>query len=220
MKIITEDNKTLNINHRRNAIILNLEEKTTEDRHAFMFYKSSFAEVVDYLESLFEKCWKGDLNIIEAYSFGSDYNEYYDREFDNEGGLKLSKEGKGIILTFHKPYSVEPHNKLYQFNKTTLGTFLYDAYKILGREVPMKSIPLEEELLLLAHKIKKKNRSNWMKPLINEFIERVEFMEEEEDELLVLVHNIQKQNRSDWMKSLIGELLEKTKNIKDRLEIG
>jgi hypothetical protein len=56
----------------------------------------------------------------EAQSEGADYYEYYDREFDNNGYLSI----RDNALEIGRP--ILESNKLYQFNKKKMESFIYD----------------------------------------------------------------------------------------------
>lgn len=94
-------------------------------RFYLLFDKQSFKKLSDYLMELSLSLWQ-DFEPKEATSMSSDYAEYYDREFDNEGCLGIYKARKpdNIALLVEKP-SIES-NLLYKFNKRRMESFLFD----------------------------------------------------------------------------------------------
>ena len=90
----------------------------------FEFSRKEFDRFREYLKAESNYTWK-NLNPRVADSFESDYDEYYDREYDNEGGLKyIDREGLTIHLGLLPPYGST--NRLYQFNKRRMESFLFD----------------------------------------------------------------------------------------------
>ena len=87
-------------------------------------------ELINYIKSEGSYCWD-NINPKEANSLSSDYDEYYDKNLDNNGGLDLinSTKDDGInYLRFNAPSLTD--NKLYQFNKRKFESFLYDLNKL------------------------------------------------------------------------------------------
>lgn len=80
------------------------------------------SELIQALTEAGEFAWK-NLKYHEANSFGNDYYEYYDRELDSEGYLRIIKG----FLVFDRPAD---SYKLYQFNKAKFQTFMYDLLRI------------------------------------------------------------------------------------------
>lgn len=111
----------LKVKHRRSAVILEKEEESFSESTdcVYEFGEDVYKEIYKYLKEISEESWK---NIVprEADSFGRDYFEYYDRELDNNGMLRF---GKGKIK-IDRP--MREHNKLYQFSKPKMESFLYD----------------------------------------------------------------------------------------------
>lgn len=113
------------ITHRASAIVFATQPADTgkKDSFAFHFDDHTFKEFRYYLHHIANEAWK-NLIVKEANSMGSDYYEYYDRALDNNGYLSISD--KTIKLT--KPMS--DTDKLYQFNKAKIQSFLYDLDKV------------------------------------------------------------------------------------------
>lgn len=102
-------------------------ELQTEDRESMTDYKRRwltfdtvmFKDLYDYLMVEANKVWQ-TLTIKEADSGGNDYDEYYDRVLDNNGYLSIKSGELGMALVY------EGSDRVYQFNKSKMGTFLYD----------------------------------------------------------------------------------------------
>lgn len=88
----------------------------------FLFTDCEFKEFIEYIQFVSNQVWK---NIIpkEAQSEASDYYEYYDKELDNNGYLMIGENN----LSIERP-SLES-NRMYQFNKRKMESFLYDLQK-------------------------------------------------------------------------------------------
>lgn len=115
------------ISYRKSAIIFevnNIPEIQDEDNFQFIFDSRTFKELFEYLYEIANKSWT-DIQLKECNSMGSDYAEYYDRKLDNNGYLGL-RENKLIMERVS-----EDNNKLYQFNKPKIQSFLYDFKKLI-----------------------------------------------------------------------------------------
>lgn len=115
------DGMTLNVKHRKSAVFLELTEESKDRRFNFDFDKKTFKEFCDYIKQISNESWV-NVNPKEAFSCGSDYDEFYDRETDNNGYLSIRKSVKG--LSIERP-SLESL-LLYKFNKTKMESFIYD----------------------------------------------------------------------------------------------
>lgn len=84
--------------------------------------------------------WK-NFEPTEAFSLGSDYGEYYDRKYDTNGGLRISREGKQLMidpsvngnLNNYPEIDDNENTRIYQFNKQKLEAFIYDLKKLGGK---------------------------------------------------------------------------------------
>jgi hypothetical protein len=123
MKTRTFDNGLV-IKNRKSAIIFeNVSgKKEREEKFSYKFTAEGFKEFVTYIEEIANEAWS---NVVpkEAYSLGSDYDEYYDRKYDANGSLSIIEDGISIIAPY---WSVDT---LYQFNKPKIQSFLYDLRK-------------------------------------------------------------------------------------------
>ncbi|WP_137743299.1 hypothetical protein [Robertmurraya siralis] len=114
------------VKHRKSAIIFENAngKKEKEERFSFEFTEDGFLEFARYIEEIANESWSGVIP-KEAHSTGSDYDEYYDRKYDDNGSLYI-KENSILIKA---PYwSIDT---LYQFNKPKIQSFIYDLRKKL-----------------------------------------------------------------------------------------
>lgn len=114
------------VSYRKSAIIFELGNDINKNQQyfKFIFNIEIFKELFDYLMDAAGKAWS-EIQLKECNSLGSDYEEYYDKKLDNNGYLHLFKNK--LELERVSLYS----NKLYQFNKAKIQSFLYDFKKIL-----------------------------------------------------------------------------------------
>lgn len=124
MKSKTFDNGLV-VKHRRSAIILENAHGKSEAVSHFMypFTETELVDFSEYLHQAANEAWKG-ITPKEAQSMGADYDEYYDRRYDNNGYLTLTDEGVKIEA---------PHlskDTLYQFNKAKIQSFLFDLERL------------------------------------------------------------------------------------------
>lgn len=94
----------------------------------YVFSDEEFNLLCETLITAANESWK-NFNPKEATSFSSDYDEYYDRDFDNNGSLTLRKKK----LSIEGPYTQIANNKqqtrLIKFNKRQFESFIYDLKK-------------------------------------------------------------------------------------------
>jgi hypothetical protein len=114
------------VKHRKSAVIF---EAKTNEKHdiVFEFSSEAFSDLLMYIEAISDKVWSG-FNPKEEDSFGSDYGEYYDKELDNNGYLTVRKNRISINRPFRES------EKLYQFNKRKMESFVYDFRKLVTSE--------------------------------------------------------------------------------------
>lgn len=125
-KFKTIDGLELIVANRKSAVIFELGDNNKEDefRCSFSFDLDTFKELFEYLKEVSNKSWN-NIKPREAASIGADYCEYYDRELDSNGCLVIKEN----MLLIERP-ALES-NKLYQFNKRKMESFLYDFRKII-----------------------------------------------------------------------------------------
>ena len=112
------------VKHRKSAIIFETAsgKKEKEERFFFDFSDEELEEFVSYIEEVANEAWS-NIEPKEAKSWASDYDEYYDRKYDDNGYLSLSNN----LIAITAPYwSVDT---LYQFNKAKIQSFIYDIRK-------------------------------------------------------------------------------------------
>lgn len=117
------------VKNRRSAVIFEVANNQDEKKYCFTFKFSPevFKQLFTHLQETSNKSW-ANLNPRDADSFGADYAEYYDKKFDNNGYLGIKRN----ILSIDRP--VLESNKLYQFNKRKMESFIYDFENILKGE--------------------------------------------------------------------------------------
>lgn len=121
-EFVDKNGQKLLITMNRSNIVFSVEKQFKGFDIEFKFEQEVFNEIKKELWMLSNKVWK-NINVKEATSFGSDYFEYYDRQFDNNGTLVLLKAG----FKFGRP--VTESLKLYQLNKVKTESLLFDLNK-------------------------------------------------------------------------------------------
>lgn len=126
MKTKTFENGLV-VEHRKSAVILKnaTGKKAEEDDFEYIFTPEGFVQFVNYIEEAANEAWVGIVP-REAYSVGSDYYEYYDRKYDNNGYLTIIENG----ISIEAPWG--SLDTLYQFNKSKMQSFIYDLRKKLS----------------------------------------------------------------------------------------
>lgn len=94
--------------------------------------KSQLEQYIRLLSKLSESIWT-DIAPKEANSLRNDYDEYYDREFDNNGGACIRRNGNIAIIKFYPPAYHLGSNRLYRFTKTKIESYLYDLLKLANK---------------------------------------------------------------------------------------
>lgn len=102
----------------------------TELSRTYNFTDEEFKSFCDYCQSIATESWS---NFIpkEPDSWGAEYDDYYDKEFDNNGKLSLKKN----IINIEGPYTQLKSNgeviRLIKFNKRKFESFVYDLNKLI-----------------------------------------------------------------------------------------
>ena len=104
-------------------VIFKTDVKNIKNEYYFYFTKSVFKEIVDYLENIENEIWKG-FNLKVADSVSSDYVEYYDKKYDNNGYLSILEN---YVFSIERPYKDTSY--MYKFNKRRMESFIYDLRK-------------------------------------------------------------------------------------------
>ncbi|MBC1307917.1 hypothetical protein [Listeria booriae] len=126
----TKSGVSLLIKHKKSAVILELDGESDEINFKFEFTPEVFQKLINHIITAAHESWS---SIVprEANSMGSDYDEYYDRKLDRNGYLSFSvKEG---YLLVERP--TREDNRLYQFSKRKMESFIFDYYEWGGVEV-------------------------------------------------------------------------------------
>lgn len=113
------------VEHNRTNIIFKTDAKNIKNEYNLKLYfaESVFKEVVQYLENIAREIWK-DFSPKVTDSASSDYAEYYDRKYDNNGYLSILKD---CVFSIERPYKDTPY--MYKFNKRRMESFIYDLRK-------------------------------------------------------------------------------------------
>ncbi|MFD1884023.1 hypothetical protein [Paenibacillus wenxiniae] len=129
-KIQSENNHVLVIKVKQSAVIFEI-EGFSESNNMFRRYDArvqfsadGFTELLQCIEQAARYVWS-NIEPKEANSVASDYDEYYDKEFDNNGYLSIGKN----VLNMDRPWSES--DRFYKFNKAKMGSFIYDFKKRL-----------------------------------------------------------------------------------------
>ncbi|MEL3959510.1 hypothetical protein NST17_20370 [Caldifermentibacillus hisashii] len=100
MKVKTFENGLV-VKHRKSAIIFENYngKKEGEEKFEYIFSPDGFRKFANYIKEIASEAWS---NVVpkEADSWGSDYAEYYDRKYDDNGDLVIIKNG----IRIYAPY--------------------------------------------------------------------------------------------------------------------
>lgn len=126
-----QDGKELHVIQNRTNILMELHNwpDNIEGQHLrgwieLNFQKQDDERYYQVINEMANKVWN-NINIKEADNYGNDYDEYYDRSLDNNGGLRIVKLDDGHFnLKVSQVFAGSP--RVYQFNKQKVGTFIYD----------------------------------------------------------------------------------------------
>ena len=112
------------IESNKNNIIFKTDSKNVKRDYYLNVYfnKEVFEELIKYTESISNKIWN-DFTPKEADSISSDYAEYYDRKYDNNGCLSIGEN----FFRIERPCIECPY--MYKFNKRRMESFMYDLNK-------------------------------------------------------------------------------------------
>lgn len=97
----------------------------------YEFTKDTFKEIYEYLIEIGEESWK-ELSPRVADSMGADYDDYYDRDFDNNGSLSIGDNSIRIEGPYAQPPNKDNLTRLIKFNKRKFESFIYDFRNALG----------------------------------------------------------------------------------------
>lgn len=124
-EFIDENGANFIIEHNKTNIVFKTDSKNIKNKYnlTLCFNNDIFKEITEYLKNISKKVWK-DFEAKEANSLSSDYYEYYDRKYDNNGYLSISTEN---TLKIGRPCEDCPY--MYKFNKRRMESFIYDLNK-------------------------------------------------------------------------------------------
>lgn len=101
----------------------------TELKRNYSFSDEVFKTFCDYCNSIAKESWSSFIP-KEADSLGAEYDDYYDREFDNNGRLTLKKN----VMKIEGPYTQLKSDgeviRLIKFNKRRFESFVYVLNKL------------------------------------------------------------------------------------------
>lgn len=113
------DGKVLVIEKNKKTVIFKAKSNFEDYGITFEFDEKTFVSLRDYLRKVSSEIWDSVVP-KDAVSSASDYYEYYDKEFDNNGYLTV----RDYWLNFERPVL---HNViLYKINKRKMETLLFD----------------------------------------------------------------------------------------------
>ena len=101
----------------------------TELSRNYCFSEEGFKAFCDYCNSIANESWSNFLP-KEADSLGADYDDYYDKEFDNNGRLSLRKNAMDIEGPYTQLKSGGEVIRLIKFNKRRFESFVYVLNKL------------------------------------------------------------------------------------------
>lgn len=103
-----------------------------ELRKLYNFSKEVFEEFIAYCEKISNESWS-NFEPKVADSMGADYEDYYDKEFDNNGSLSI----RAGIISIEAPYTQLKSNgeivRFIKFNKRKFESFVFDLRRVVSR---------------------------------------------------------------------------------------
>ncbi|MEJ3719176.1 hypothetical protein WGM54_14235 [Paenibacillus polymyxa] len=114
------------VKHRKSAVIFEMNQNQINNKYnvTYKFELKDFVELYNYINMIANEAWS-NLSPKGADSLGSDYYEYYDKELDTNGYLRIRKN----TISIDRP--ALNGQKLYQFNKKKMESFIYDFEKFV-----------------------------------------------------------------------------------------
>ena len=113
------------VEYNKTNIILKTNDKNIRNNYVLKLYfdENIFKELINNLKITSGQIWN-NFNPKVADSIGSDYSEYYDRKYDNNGYLNIYRD---FSIRIEKPDKDTPY--MYKFNKRRMESFIYDFIK-------------------------------------------------------------------------------------------
>lgn len=133
------------VKHRKSAIFFEGKADTTkpnsygekhkeyicieELRKLYNFSLEEFERFIKYCQTIANESWKTFVP-KEADSLGAEYDDYYDKDFDNNGSLSI----RAGIISIEGPYTQLKTDgeiiRLIKFNKRKFESFVYDLHRL------------------------------------------------------------------------------------------
>lgn len=107
----------------KHSVVFELAHDEKGHHFDLRFEPDQYKELMAYIDESAQLSWD-NLVLRDATSSASDYDEYYDKELDNNGQLAF---GNYDNLKISRP--MEAHKRMYKFNKRKMETFLFDCTK-------------------------------------------------------------------------------------------
>ncbi|WP_121616828.1 hypothetical protein [Virgibacillus halodenitrificans] len=102
----------------------------TELKCNYRFSEEMFQEFRDYCKLIASESWSS-FTPKEIDSVGTDYDDYYDKDFDNNGSLSISKYSMNIEGPYTQLKSNGEIVRLIKFNKRKFESFLFDLNRLV-----------------------------------------------------------------------------------------
>lgn len=94
------------------------------------FSKEEFKRFIVYCQTIANESWK-TFEPKEADSLGAEYDDYYDRDFDNNGRLSVQPESISIEGPYTQLKSDGEIVRLIKFNKRKFESFVFGLNQLL-----------------------------------------------------------------------------------------
>ena len=100
-----------------------------ELKKLYHFSKEEFERFIEYCQTIANESWSS-FTPKEVDSVGAEYDDYYDRDFDNNGSLSV----RTGIINIEGPYTQLKSDgeiiRLIKFNKRKFESFVYDLHRL------------------------------------------------------------------------------------------
>lgn len=103
------------------------QEQKKLNRINYSFTRQHISKIYEQLFETAKKLYP-TLQLKEVTNLQTDYAEYYDKEFDNNGGagIHVNSKENSIILNFDVPAYHLGSQRLFRFTRAKIETYLYD----------------------------------------------------------------------------------------------
>lgn len=102
----------------------------TELNRTYQFSEEVFKEFIDYCNVIASESWSKFVP-KEIDSLGADYDDYYDKDFDNNGRLSIGS----CYMDIEGPYTQLKSDgeviRLIKFNKRKFESFIHDLNRLI-----------------------------------------------------------------------------------------